>query len=134
MSDAQRSRGPWIAALVVLLVAATGAWLVRRDATPAPAPATPPAAAPSTPAAAAPKLLQPGLVAARRVQTELLGEAERLTLSEGLVPPPAHSAGAAAVAAELRNEAESAAPEAAQAEQIAILFSGGEIGETDPCG
>lgn len=128
MSESRSSRGPIFAAIaVVALIIAVAVWAGR--------PAQP--SQPLQPAEVVvqvdPKLVEPGMVAARKLQVAVYAEAEALELSDALPLPPAHSAGAAAVAAEERHEAESKAP-VDESQQIALFFSGGEVGETDPCG
>jgi hypothetical protein len=80
----------------------------------------------------APYLLDPGLTVALAHSRATLHAMKTFTVDQRLPTPPVHSAGGGVV--EAGDAPVSAATDVDDAEKIALFFTGGEIGETDPCG
>lgn len=120
--------------LSALALATIAVGCAGRDAPPVPALAA--SAAAPAPAAeeptAPPQLLDPGMRTALTIQTGIVEETAALTISERLPNPPSAEA-MAAPKAEAANDA-SAVATVPDDKKIALLFTGHDIGELDPCG
>ncbi len=105
----------------------------QREAPSTPAATDPPPTAPALAVAPAdePKLLDPGMRTALTIQTGLVEEAAAFTVSERLPNPPSPAAEGEQAPTVAEPNAAATVPDH---QKIALMFTGHDVGELDPCG